>query len=230
MTLVELFTPEVFQSLATITPDKKYFDHHFTGNEEDADFVLKTVASIMHVKLWEIQLMYFSNNPIKFSAGITATPSENLKGSWQSKNSELVDNGFGSKEIWIELGQLSDPVGLIATISTQLAKYKLKNEYTIEADIDVIADLTSIVFGFGIFKGNSYFKFAQWTGTSHQGWQMQKRGGLPEPVIAYVMAWLSYYRGGDISWKHYLNRTMKKYFEKSYAWIEQNKDNVKWSS
>ena len=58
---------------------------------------------------------------------------------------------------------------------------------------------------------------------------MQKSGGLPEPIIAYTLAWLAYYRDEDVSWKQYLNRTMKKYFEKSYAWIGQNKDKVKWS-
>jgi hypothetical protein len=226
--LAELLTPEVFRSLFTITPERQHFSRNFTGTEEDVDFILKTVALIMNIKPWEIQLMFFSNKPTEFSEGISATPSEKLKGSWASKDSELVDKGFGNKEIWIELGQMNDPVGLIATISTELAKYKLMNEYAVEENIEVMANITAIVFGFGIFKGNSYFKFAQWTGTTHQGWQMQKRGGLPEPIIAYVMAWLSHYRNEDISWKRYLNRTMKKYFEKSYQYIERNKDVMKW--
>lgn len=227
--LAELFTPEVFRSLVTITPDKQYFNYNFTGLEKDVDFIFQTVAGIMNIKPWEIQLMFFSDKPTKFSAGITATPSDGLHDRWKSKESEFIDNGFGNKEIWIDMSQINDPIGLIATISTELAKYKLKDEYAITEDIAIIADLTSIVFGFGIFKGNSYFKFAQWTGASHQGWQMKKRGGLPEPVIAYVMAWLAYYRDEDVSWKQYLNRTMKKYFEKSYSWIEQNKDWVKWN-
>jgi len=228
LVLAEMFTPEFFKSLVTITPDIQYFDRNFTGTEEDVNFILETVASIMNIKPWEIQLMYFSNKPTEFSEGVSATPSEKLKGSWTSKDSELIDKGFGNKEIWIELGQMNDPISLIATVSTELAKYKLKSEYAIEEDLDILVDLTSIVFGFGIFKGNSYFKFSQWTGTTHQGWQMQKRGRLPEPIIAYVIAWLAHYRNEEIAWKKYFNRTMKKYFEKSYKFIEQNKKDMKW--
>jgi len=226
---VESFTPEVFRSLVTITPDKQYFERNFTGKEDDADFILERVASIMKIKPWEIQLMFFSDRPTRFSEGITATPAEKLEGGWSSKKSDLIDKGFGNKEIWIEMCQLDDPVALIATMSVELAKYKLMSEFAIEKDISMLADLMSLAFGFGIFKGNSYFKFAQWHGNTHHGWQMQKSGGLPEPIIAYTLAWLAYYRDEDVSWKQYLNRTMKKYFEKSYAWIGQNKDKVKWS-
>jgi hypothetical protein len=226
--LSELFTPEVFRSLTTVTPDKQYFDRDFTGTEEDVDFILERLALIMNIKPWEIQLMYFSNKPTEFSEGISETPSEKLKGSWTSKTSELIDKGFGCKEIWIELDQMKDQIALIATISIELAKYKLTSEYMVEDHINLFADLTSLVFGFGIFRANSFFKFAQWQGNTHHGWQMQKSGGLPEPVIAYVMAWLAHYRNEDVSWKSYLNRTTKKYFEKSYKYIEQNKDKMKW--
>jgi hypothetical protein len=217
--LVELFTPEVFRSLKTITPDKQYFDRHFTGTEEDADFILETLAGIMNIKPWEIQLMYFSNKPTKFSEGISESPSAKLKGGWTSKESELVDKGFGSKEIWIELEQINDPGALIAIISVELAKYKLISEYLVEDHIDLFADLTSLVFGFGIFRANAYFKFAQWQGNTHHGWQMKKSAGLPEPIIAYAMAWLAHYRNEDVSWTHFLNKTVRKYFEKSYAYI-----------
>jgi hypothetical protein len=225
----ELLTPEVFRSLHTITADKQYFDHDFKGTEADADFILQRVSSIMNIKPWEIQLMFFSDQPTRFTDGITATPSEKIKGGWSRKNSELVDNGYGNKEIWIEIEQLRDTVNLIATMSVELAKYKLTSEYAIEDDIHTLADFASLVFGFGIFRANGYFKFAQWTGNRYQGWRMQKRGGLPEPIIMYVMAWLAHYRQEDTSWKKHLNRTVRKYFEQSAAYIEKNASDMKWS-
>jgi hypothetical protein len=228
--LAELFEPIYFKSLITITPDREYFDRDFNGTEDDAEFILEKVASIMSIKPWEISLMYFSEEPSDFSEGIIATPSEKLKGGWTSRESELVNKAFGDKEIWIDLAQINDPVGLIATIATELSKYKLISEYALEDDMNSLAHFTAIAFGFGIFKGNDYFKFTQWQSNRRQGWQMQRRGGLPEPVIAYTMAWLAHYRDEDISWKHYLNRTMKKYFELSYQYISNNKDTVKWES
>jgi len=110
----------------------------------------------------------------------------------------------------------------------ELAHYKLLGEYRMDENDELLTDLTAVALGFGIFIGNSYFKFGQWTGTSHQGWRMKKRGYLPEQVIAYAMAWLAHYRNEDVSWKSYLNKTVRKYFEQSYKYIGQNRDAIKW--
>jgi len=228
--LSDLFEPVYFKSLITITPEKKYFDRDFTGTEEDAEFIFERIISIMHIDSWEIQLMFFSNEPTGFSAGITATSQEKLKGSWKSSAGLYIDRGLGKKEIWIELSKLIDPESLIATISHELAHYKLLGEHRIEKNDELLTDLTAIAFGFGIFSGNSYFKFSQWHGNTHHGWAMRKSGYLPEQVIAYAMAWLAHYRNEDLSWKQYLNKTMRKYFEQSYEFIGKNKDSIKWSN
>lgn len=227
--LADMFEPVFFKSLVTITPDKQYFDHNFNGTEDDAEFVLEKVASIMNIKLWEIQLMFYSDEPTKFSEGIVATPQEKLKGGWSSQSGKYVNNGFGNKEIWVESGLLKDPVNLTAQIANELANYKLQSEYGVEEGNKFLSDLAIIGFGFGIFLGNSYFKFSQWSGNSHHGWQMKRNAGLPEQVIAYAMAWLAHYRNEETAWKHYLNKTMMKYFEQCYTYIDQNKDMMKWA-
>ena len=175
----------------------------------------------MHINPWEIQLMFYSNEPTKFSEGIVATPQEKLKGAWKCSSGKYVDNGLGHKEIWIEMEQMNDPAGLIATMAHELSHYKLLGESRMEENNEFLTDLTAIVFGFGIFKGNTYFKFAQWHGNTHHGWQMQKKGYLPEQMMAYAMAWLAHHRNEDISWKHYLNKTMRKYFDRCYEYIKQ---------
>jgi hypothetical protein len=228
--LAELFEPVYFKSLPTITPDKEYFDRQFTGTENDAEYILKRLMSIMHIDGWEIELMFYSNKPTEFNEGIVATPQEKLKGSWGSTAGKYVDKGLGHKEIWIELEQLKDTVSLIATMSHELAHYKLLGEYRMEDNDELLTDLAAIGFGFGIFKGNSYFKFSQWMGSTHQGWRMRKSGYLPEQVIAYAMAWLAHYRNEDLSWRQYLNKTIRKYFDQSHEYIERNKDTIKWES
>jgi len=219
--LSEMFGSEYFKSLITITPDNEHFDRPYTGIEEDAEFILERLTSIMHIDTWEIQLMFYSDEPTKFSEGIVATPQEKIKGSWKSSSGKYVDNGLGHKEIWIEMGQMNDPVGLIATMAHELSYYKLLGEQRMDENDEFLTDLTAIVFGFGIFKGNTYFKFAQWHGNTHHGWQMQRKGYLPEQMIAYAMAWLAHHRNEDISWKHYLNKTMRKYFDRCYEYIKQ---------
>jgi DNA-directed RNA polymerase subunit RPC12/RpoP len=224
----ELFGVDYVKTLTTVTPTKEYFDRNFTGTEEDAQYIFERLISIMQIDAWELQLIFYSNKPTKFAEGITATPSDKLKGSWKSSSGRYVDNGLGNKEIWIELDELNDTTSLIATMAHELAHYKLLGEDRIEENDEHLTDLLTIAFGFGIFKGNSYFKFSQWTGTSHQGWQMNKKGYLPEQVIAYAMAWLAHYRNEDISWKQYFNKTMLKYFEQSVEHIQEHKTSMKW--
>ena len=225
--LEEMFGVEYFKSLVTVTPNRQYFDRQFTGTEEDAEFILERLITLMHIDAWEIELKFYSNSPTQFSEGIVATPQEKLKGSWKSTSGRYIDNGLGYKEIWIELDLLKDANGLVATMAHELSHYKLLGEYRMEDNDEFLTDLTAVAFGFGIFKGNSYFKFEQWQSNTHQGWQMQRKGYLPEQMIAYSMAWLAHYRNEDVSWKHYLNKAMRKYFEQSYEYIAQNRLTIK---
>jgi NMD protein affecting ribosome stability and mRNA decay len=56
--LAHLFEPVYFKSLSTITPDKENFDREFTGTEQDADFILARLISIIEYSDgWEIQLI-----------------------------------------------------------------------------------------------------------------------------------------------------------------------------
>jgi len=220
--LADMFGHDYLRALPTITPDKRYFDRHFTGTEADAEFIFKRVAELMDIDPWEIQLMFYSEQPIAYSPGITETPSDNLKGDRKGSVGRYVDKGLGQKEIWLKLEMLHDMAGMIATLAHELAHYKLLGEHRMETNDEYLTDLTVIAFGFGIFTANSYFQFSKWQGRGYHGWHMQKKGYLPEQMIAYAMAWLAHCRDEDISWKHYLNRTMKKYFERSYAWIAEN--------
>jgi len=222
--LADMFGDEYLRSLPTIIPDKRYFNRQFNGTEADAEFIFKRVAGLMNIDPWEIKLMFYSEQPVAYSPGIVETPSDNLKGNWKGSAGQYIDKGLGQKEIWLKLETLNDTLGVIATLSHELAHYKLLAEHRMETNNEYLTDLTVIAFGFGIFMSNSYFKFSQWQSHSRHGWQMQKKGYLPEQMIAYAMAWLAHCRNEDVSWKHYLNSTVRKYFERSYKYIDENRD------
>ena len=164
--LADMFGDEYLRSLPTIIPDKRYFDHQFSGTEADAEFIFKRGAELMDIDTWEIKLMFYSDRPIAYSPGIIETPSDNLKGEWKGSAGQYVDKGLGQKEIWLKLEMLSDVLGMISTLSHELAHYKLLGEHRMETNDEYLTDLTVIAFGFGIFMSNSYFKFSQWQGHS----------------------------------------------------------------
>jgi len=229
--LAQLLKPDYFNSLATIAPASKYFERDFSGAEEDANFILDNLIQIMEIKGWDGNLKFHSNQPIQLSYGIASVPAEGLSNIWNNPPGSYVESESGVREIWIEAGMLESKEGLIAAIARQLGHHKLIVEegiYNINNKNELLADLMCIVFGLGIFLGNSYFMCSQWDAAGYSGWKMRRTGCLPEQTIAYAMAWLAHYRDEDISWTHYLNKTMRKYFDQSYKYIAQNKDSVKW--
>jgi hypothetical protein len=221
--LSQMFGEGYLESLTTITPE--YFERRFTGTEEDAQYIFERLLTLMNIDGWELQLMFYSTQPIPLRGGVTTTRSDKLEGDWNGSSGRYVDHGLGHKEIWIELDELHDFNSLVATMAHELSHYKLLGENRIDENDEHLTDLLTVALGFGIFMGNSYFYFSQWSARSRYGWQMRKKGYLPEQVIAYAMAWLAQYRNEDLSWKQYLNKTMLKYFNQSCAYIEQNADN-----
>lgn len=227
ISICDLFTPEYFRSLRTLAPDNDFFDGISFKTEEDIDRLFHKIADFLDIETWELHLMFFRNRPTEFSEGITATPSDQLRNRWKYESSKTIDHGFGNKEIWIDFDQLDDPQQLTASLAYELTKYKLATDYQHKDDL-MVAELATIVFGFGIFLGNSYFKFTQWTGITHHGWQMSKKGILPEQMIAYAVAWLTHYRDENLALKVHFNKTVKKYFEQSYKYIDLHQEQIRW--
>jgi len=211
LTLVEVFDEEYFKSLPTITPDKNYFDHEFDGTESDAEYILGRLMSIMRIDPAKIKLMFFSNPGPIYSGGLNTVNVH--KANTLANTAGLYRNSaVDPKEMWIETSIIKNKIALISLMAHQLAHYKLLGERRrlIKND-ESLTDLTAVVFGFGIFIGNAQLY-------------------LPDLVIAYALAWLAYYRQEDTSWKHYLNKTVKKYFERSLSYIEKNAADMKWPS
>lgn len=220
--LCDTLEGEYVQSLPTITPEKKYFDRKFKGTEQDAEFIFGRMINLMAIDAWELELKFYSNKPAPFSEGIVATPSPQLHGPWVNPTMGYVDNGYGQKEVWIDMDILNDPERMVAVLAPHLAQHKLWSVHRMAENDKLLAALAAVVFGFGIFTGNAYFHFNQWTYASRRGWKMRRSGYLPEQVIAYAMAWLAVYKGEDIAWKSHLSRTIKKYFEQSYNYIQSH--------
>lgn len=218
--LSQIFGEGYFESLPTITP--KHFEINFSGTEEDAKYIFHRLLTLMNIDGWELTLMFYSTQPIQLHGGVTLSASNKLTGSRKGSSGRYVDNGLGHKEIWIELEELKDLDSLVSTMAHELSHYKLLGENRIDENDEYLTDLLTVALGFGIFMGNSYFHFSQWSGRNDQGWQMRKKGYLPEQVIAFAMAWLAQYRNEEVSWKQCLNKTMLKYFEQSSEYISRS--------
>ncbi len=232
LTLKQIFTEaDYYKNIETILPTKRFYDKDFTGSEEDAQFIFEQTKIYMDIEHDGIKLKLFSNNPMEtggdaiLSMPSSTTTDDGLKspaGIYESDGEEVI--------IAIEKRQLKNPQALIATIAHQLSHYILLSKGTLEEDDKYLTDLLAVAYGFGVFMDNStrlnYTSFSSFKGN---GWKMSgtDTGYLPEQVIAYAMAWLSAYRSENTEWKKFLNKSMLKYFEQSIAYIENNKEEIR---
>lgn len=211
------FGKEHFMEIRTVTPTKDFYERTFDGTEKDAEFILERTMELMNIQNSDIKLEFFSDSPIEMADGTILTTPADLNGSWKSASGtyEQTENGT---IISIETGQLKNPISLIATISHELAHQILLGENRIEENDEFLTDFTAIVYGFGIFIGNSRFQFS----SQGFGWQSSSQGYLPEQIIAYAMAWLSKERNEKTDYSQYLNKSLKKYFDQSLDWLTEN--------
>jgi hypothetical protein len=216
------FGEEHFLEIQTVIPTKDCFERDFDGTEKDAEFILERTIKLMNIQDVNIKLEFFSDGIVEMEdGGILTTPAD-INGTWESASGtyELNEKDI---VISIEKQQLKDPVSLIATISHELAHQILLGENRIEENDEYLTDLTAISYGFGIFIGNSRFKFSQFATNGGFGWQSSSQGYLPEQIIAYSMAWLSLERNEKTDYSKFMNQSIKKYFEQSFEYLTKEK-------
>jgi hypothetical protein len=209
------FGNEHFLGIKTITPTKTFYDRTFDGTEEDAEFILKRTMELMKIKDVDIKLKFFSDGFVNGDDGSILTTPGDINGKWNGAAGtyQKIDNEV---IISLETRQLKEPISLIATISHELSHQILLGEGRIEENDEYLTDLTAIMYGFGIFIGNSKFNFSQFSTNNGFGWQSSNQGYLPEQIIAYSMAWLSNERKESIDYTKYLKPTLKKYLTQSF--------------
>ena len=215
------FGKEHFIEIRTVTPTKDFYERTFDGTEKDAEFILERTMELMNIQNVDIKLDFFSDSPIEMADGTILTSPADINGSWKSASGTYHQTENGTV-ISIETGQLKNPISLIATISHELAHQILLGENRIEENDEFLTDFTAIVYGFGIFIGNSRFNFSSFSTNGGFGWQSRSQGYLPEQIIAYAMAWLSKERNEKTEYSQYLNKSMKKYFDQSIDWLMEN--------
>ena len=211
------FGQEHFMEIRTVTPTKDFYERPFDGTEKDAEFILERTMELMSIQNVDIKLEFFSDSPIEMADGTILTTPADINGSWKSASGSYQQTENGTV-ISIETGQLKNPISLIATISHELAHQILLGENRIEENDEFLTDFTAIVYGFGIFIGNSRFQFS----SKGFGWQMSSQGYLPEQIIAYAMAWLSKERNEKTDYCQFLDKSLKQYFDQSIYWLMEN--------
>lgn len=204
-------------------PSQIDFPINWSKSKDDAFEVLKIVSKNMDIEPNEIQLLFFDNDPKEINAGNFVVFLENDKDSKEAAGMYLDKNKKGKFEIAIDESILDNPESIISTLAHELAHVKLLGQIKMEINDEMLNDLVTVFFGFGIFNANSAFTFHQ----SSDSWGYQKIGYLNQNEWAYSLAILAFLRDEkNPEWKNYLNSTIQDYFNKSLKYLVENKSDI----
>lgn len=223
------YTSDYLKNVRFYEPTKEFFPIDFKGTEQNAEDLTKIICEYMDIKDVQIDLHYFNDKPLELTEGIVT--SQNEAGfKHESKNilGTYSEKGHRKYSIGIEFGLLKKPTNLIATIAHELSHLVLLGEGRLNENDEELTDLNCIALGFGIFTCNAIFTFDQWQGTSHQGWQSQRSGYIPEEVATYALALLTKYQNkNENDWIDYLNPSPKKMFKKNMKYLTSTSDEIR---
>jgi hypothetical protein len=204
--LIDTFGEEQIRAKQILRPDPEDFPVTYDGTYEAALETMHIVASQMEVDPDSIALNLFIRDDDRPDAG-------------------GLYKGLQDGKYWIdiEVGMLKEPMRLVAVLAHEIAHIKLLGEGRIDENNEHLTDLTTIVFGLGIFNANSAFQFS--TDSVKKSWS--NLGYLSQMEWGYALALYSYIRGEkEPAWIGHLSKNVKGDFLQSERFIYDNEEEV----
>lgn len=224
--LATQFSQDTILSKKVLVPTQQDFAVRYDGSQNSLIKTAEIVAAQMDINLEEVTLQIFDENIKSFDGGMghrIFTEIDNNSTDKLAAGLYFDKNKDGKYDIFIEQQNLLQPENLVATIAHEFAHIKLLGEKRLDYNDELLTDLTTVVFGLGIFNANSSFNFYQ----GYDGWGHNSVGYLKQKEWGYALALYAYYREDKSpGWVKYLSKNLQSDFKKSNAYIHANQDKV----
>ncbi len=222
--LLGIFNEEKIKNRKILTPHINDFPITFNSDEQTAFDVLKIVSKQMEVDVNEIELEFYEDGLTEISSGHFMGQPLYLGSYEDSKESAGLYSGKqenGKYLISLERRNLLEPDNMIATLAHEIAHIKLLGENKMDDNDEELTDLTTVIFGLGIFNANTSFQ--TFKGFEMNGWS--KAGYLKQMEWGYALALLAHIREEkDPNWISFLTPNIKVDFKQSIKFINNNLD------
>jgi len=210
--LVRLFGEEKIKHKKVLIPHYADFPIRYDGGTQPAWDTLHIIAAQMEVDPDSIILDIYTDVTRSLSTG-THMGGKFLLGSDDSTENTGADLAYqgraqdGKLHIGLEEKKLSDPERLVADIAHEIARMRLMESLQPE-DSHQLADLTTLLFGLGVFNSNASFY------TAKKGYVLQREWG-------YALALFARLRNEkDPAWAKHLTPNIRSDFAKSQNYLE----------
>lgn len=222
LVLTDLFGKENIENRNVLVPNKTDFPVLYDKTESSAHETMKIVAKQMDVHPDNITLDFYEGRVMEVSAGspfgnrIFLEPDKDdlhPLGLYYGKTDQ------SKFELWLNRKSLSEPENLVAVLAHEIAHIKLLGEDRIKNNNEYLTDLTTVVFGLGIFNANGAFQ--TFKNIEYSGWQ--SLGYLSQPQWGYALALFASLRTEHSpEWIMHLTPNIKKDFLQGQQFIIDN--------
>jgi len=210
--LLDAFGEEAIRNRKVLTPHHNDFPIRYNGETQTALDTLSIVAAQMEIDPESIHLEIYNQGKGAYLRG--------YKNADYSAGLYLGKEEDGKFHVWLEQEQLFYPEKMVATLAHELAHIKLLGEGRIEKNDESLTDMTTIVFGLGIFNANACFEFYN----GDKGWGYSSQGYLKQREWGYGLALFLQLRDEPrADWIKLLTRNIRSDIAKSLNYL-QNRD------
>jgi len=177
--------------------------------------MLDRVCAYMDIEPAIVELsLYADRNPV-------------FEGRWQQGTAGLYHPEAGKFRVWVEVANLGDPLGLVATLAHELGHVLLLGQGRISAeeeDHEPLTDLLTVFYGMGVFTANSVIRVNHWHAGAVAGWNMKRRGYLGMREYGYAFARFARARDEDgADWSGELRLDVRSAFNDAMRFLEQDR-------
>jgi hypothetical protein len=209
-----------------LLPTPENFPIQYDGSKDSMMKTAEIVAGQMEIDINEVMLDNYEQNIQEFSGDMGYKIFTQIDKDSDEKLSAglyFEKNEQGKYEIFIEKRNLNDPENLVATLAHEFSHIKILGEKRLDFNDEALTDLTTVVFGLGIFNANSAFKEHK----TYNSYGYNSIGYLKQREWGYALALYAYYRKEENSdWIKFLTPNLKSDVKKSMNFINANTDKV----
>lgn len=220
------FGQENIASKPMLFPTPAHFPIQYDGSKNSMIKTSEIIAKQMEIDIKEVTLEIYEQNIQEFSGDMgykIFTQIDKESDEKLSAGLYFNKNEKGKYEIFIEKKNLQDPENLVATLAHEFSHIKILGEKRLDFNDESLTDLTTVVFGLGIFNANSSFKEHK----TFYSYGYNSIGYLKQREWGYALALFAYYRRDENpEWIKFLSPNLKSDFKKSINFINANTDKV----
>ncbi|HVU95233.1 MAG TPA: hypothetical protein VHE34_08420 [Puia sp.] len=213
--LTTVFDRQAILHRKVLVPHYSHFPIRYNGDPQTATDTLDIVAAQMEISTTDLELNIYDDSYNQLSTGSPtgARLAVVTEGEPPADEPWPTVDETGKYPITLKKSRLQNPELLVATLARDLAKIKLSGEARITRPDAPLTDLTTLIFGLGVFNANAAFMSQNLRTTGENARMTQMEWGYGLALFAHLR------NEKKPAWTEHLVKNIRSDFQKSEQYL-----------